>query len=455
VVDALWTHSNFQSTYLEEVTDHTTTIPLSYFNGHYVGSITVNNLASGSHTMVLYALGEKNIMSFYEYEWGAFSDLVSFTMAETDVALPIENTWQVITPMPTARFNLGVAAVDGKIYAVGGETSSGATGANEMYNPETDMWTTKQPMPYPITGFSVTVCQNKIYCIGRNYNQVYDPATDSWTTKASMPTPRSYLCICEVNDKIYAISGWKTNTQYNTFGPCTLNEMYDPETDTWTSMATLPDMVAVQVAVAFNGKIYAFADYICEIYNPTTNSWSISSNSKTKSATSGTGAATSGVTAPANIYLFRGDGTAYFNPQAETYTSGANMPAPHVYSSGVAVVNDVFYVIGGKTSKDVPLNVNYKYIPLGYAGSQTPSPADTPTPVSTPTPDAFNGNLLNFDPTEILESKNPDPALPFSTLALIAAISVVVVATPIVSFSSVSEIQQRYRDNNCNGYGGD
>src|SRR5579859_6950097 len=46
-------------------------------------------------------------------------------------------TWATKAPMPTARFGLGAASVNGVIYAIGGDVSwygCAATGANEAYN---------------------------------------------------------------------------------------------------------------------------------------------------------------------------------------------------------------------------------------------------------------------------------------------------------------------------------
>ena len=38
--------------------------------------------------------------------------------------------------------------------------------ATEAYNPGTDTWTLKAPMPTSRDGFGIAVYQNKIYCIG-------------------------------------------------------------------------------------------------------------------------------------------------------------------------------------------------------------------------------------------------------------------------------------------------
>jgi hypothetical protein len=113
-------------------------------------------------------------------------------LSSTDI---VEDSWVSKTPMQVARDGLGVAVVNGKIYAIGGFTESGVVGTNEEYDPETDTWTFKKPMPTPRQLFAVAVYQNKIYCLGgttddsyySNVIDVYDPATDTWVTKPKMP----------------------------------------------------------------------------------------------------------------------------------------------------------------------------------------------------------------------------------------------------------------------------
>jgi len=54
-----------------------------------------------------------------------------------------ENTWVSKAPMQVARSGVGVAVVNGKIYAIGGSTEKGLVGTNEEYDPATDTWTYK------------------------------------------------------------------------------------------------------------------------------------------------------------------------------------------------------------------------------------------------------------------------------------------------------------------------
>ena len=75
------------------------------------------------------------------------------------------DSWLTKAPMPVARRDLGVAAVDNKIYAIGGLPFSNIT---EQYDPVTDKWTTKSPMPIVRSSFSVAVPKQNLCLRGAN-----------------------------------------------------------------------------------------------------------------------------------------------------------------------------------------------------------------------------------------------------------------------------------------------
>jgi N-acetylneuraminic acid mutarotase len=308
-----------------------------------------------------------------------------------------EDSWTTLEPMPTARSGLGVAVVDGKIYAIGGYNGS-YLATNEMYDPTTNTWTTKQPMPTARSMVGIAVVQNKIYVFGgvtgpSNFTsstytgatEVYDPVTDKWENKTSMPMPRYRLCANVVNDRIYLIGGYdptKFPRQVN------VNQVYDPEYDTWATRTPMPTAAYGYGSTVLDNKIYIIGGTqthpyrppgsvleitLNQIYNPETNTWS--SGTMIPMIAGGLDAvATTGELAPKKIYVYCGytisptNVTSYFtqvyDPENGMWANGTRIPLFR-YGFSVAVVNDELYVIGGKTS-DNYLAVNEKYTPIGY-----------------------------------------------------------------------------------------
>jgi len=326
------------------------------------------------------------------------------------LSLPLVNAaedyWVTKESMHQARSGLGVAALNGKIYAIGGVVSSGfvpsspgsavyagktpveVTGTNEEYDPATDTWTYKAAMPTPRAVFAVAVYQNKIYCIGgktsddyTGVNEVYDPATNTWETKTPLPTARSWLTGNVVNGKIYLVGGYPNRT---------LNEVYDPATDSWTTETPAPNALIFgfdkPASAVFDNRIFVIGgisqdqDYdLNQIYDTETDTWSSGAYPIT-SVDGGAAAATTGVLAPKRIYVLgnsanfrQGEEQNFvrvYDPETDSWSLGADVPTRR-YNVGVVVVNDLVYAIGGHTYHYIPGNytplaVNEQYTPIGY-----------------------------------------------------------------------------------------
>jgi N-acetylneuraminic acid mutarotase len=306
--------------------------------------------------------------------------------------------------MQVARGGLGIAAVNGKIYAIGGSTLEGSypwTGGivdtNEEYDPASNTWVFKKPMPTPRTDFGIAVYNNKIYCIGgeeiykdidraplTNVNEVYDPGTDTWETKEPMPTPRSGLRANIVNGKIYLIGGNDPNVHFEP-GASTHNEVYDPATDSWSTKTAIPCATYNYASAVVDSKVYVMGGYIGgpgeslrfnlnQIYDAENDSWSYGTPLPSDGGISAAGA-TSGVMAPEEIYVFSDTATQVYDAENDRWTSGAPMPTSRGLF-GVAVVNDFIHVIGGGTAEGDPFSgappsftkyaANEKYTPIGY-----------------------------------------------------------------------------------------
>ncbi len=300
-----------------------------------------------------------------------------------------DDSWITMAPMPTARGGLGVAVVNGKIFAIGGI----AGGVNEMYDPATNTWTTKAPMPTARWLFGIAAYQNKIYCIGgmsgsvTGVNEVYDPQTNTWETKAPMPTPRGDLCANVINGKIYLCGGYLGGLSYGN-----ITEVYDPATDSWTTKASMPYPVVMYASAVVDDKIYVIGgqavkrgqngnDLVMdldttEIYDPTADAWSFGNPAPTivLGATAG---ATTGINAPKRIYVIGGTDSGsgaisqnlVYDPAADVWRTGASMSVNRA-DVGIGVVDDLLYVIGGYDNhvspRPTPYSDNQRYTPFGY-----------------------------------------------------------------------------------------
>ena len=95
--------------------------------------------------------------------------------------------------MLSKRCRLGVAALNGKIYACGGYDGSSFLKSVEMYDPVANKWTYVAPMNVPRSRVALVANMGNLYAIGgydgmKNLSTVemYSPDKDEWAYAPSM-----------------------------------------------------------------------------------------------------------------------------------------------------------------------------------------------------------------------------------------------------------------------------
>ncbi|MEO2003475.1 MAG: kelch repeat-containing protein, partial [Candidatus Poribacteria bacterium] len=161
--------------------------------------------------------------------------------------------WEELEPLPTGpRSSLGVATVDGKIYVFGGIADIGDPNTLHEYDPEDDAWRRKADMLATAFAGGVAALGGKIYAVGIKDGvavHAYDPATDTWRRRADLPSPRFGLECVTAGGKLYAIGGGPWGVE------APLDE-YDPEDGTWTSKRSAPHQLWGFGAAVVDGRIF-------------------------------------------------------------------------------------------------------------------------------------------------------------------------------------------------------
>ena len=179
---------------------------------------------------------------------------------------PAADTWKALAPMPGKRGSAIAEQVGGKIYVIGGATTNPGSketavfanrparsvGTNEVYDPATNKWETRQSMPTARNHAFAGAVNGKIYVIGGRIGspfitvstnvdivEEYDPAEDQWgPLKARMPTPRSGGGWATYQGKIYVAGG---ELQMREITPAfRALEAYDAASNTWSILPSMP-----------------------------------------------------------------------------------------------------------------------------------------------------------------------------------------------------------------------
>ena len=129
---------------------------------------------------------------------------------------PKTDTYGRRQPMPLGRDHTGVVTVAGKIHVVGGRVDSFHTNSNlhHAYDPAKDNWAMMTPIPTARSGHGCVWFNERIFCMGgegtnRVYGQVesFDPKTSRWESHAPMLTPRHGMGAVAIGDAIYVAGG--------------------------------------------------------------------------------------------------------------------------------------------------------------------------------------------------------------------------------------------------------
>jgi len=202
---------------------------------------------------------------------------------------PASDRWRDRAPLPHGLSHPGVATLNHKLYAIGGFSGGGVhVGALDLvfeYDPAMNVWRSLVPLSSPRGSVGVAVVDGKIHVIGGRgldkvtvpTHQVYDPSTGKWTEAAPLPTARDHMGVIVVDGKIHVIGGRTAGTSDN----INLHDVYDPVTNSWRSAAPLLTARSSGAAAFYRGQIL-YAGGECndgktfsenEAYDPKTNQW--------------------------------------------------------------------------------------------------------------------------------------------------------------------------------------
>jgi N-acetylneuraminic acid mutarotase len=312
-----------------------------------------------------------------------------------------QGKWIKLAPFPEPAEELLGAAAGGKLYVFCGLAPGWKPiGMVYEYDPATNQWAKKKPMPLLSHHVAFTEYHGKIYAFGGfvlppsgppawvpiDNAWEYDPATDNWKPLAPMPTRRGSPAAAAVGDKIYVIGGAtippgsKEPAVHPTrphVSVATVEE-YDPATNTWRQRASMPTPRNHAIAGAVNGKIYVVGGRVgaafissgssnvdvVEEYDPASDAWG-SARARMPSARS---AMAAGVYS-GRIYVSGGEGQnaqmmytfralEAYDPATNTWSILPSMPVSRHGLAGAVVGSRLHMVSGDVQSAGTGIQVH-------------------------------------------------------------------------------------------------
>jgi N-acetylneuraminic acid mutarotase len=200
--------------------------------------------------------------------------------------------WSTRAPIPEGRSAAAAGVLDGLLYVAGGYAVDTQVGRVDVYDPSTDHWGARAPLPITRhTDSPAVAVGGMLYVVGGSlfvaggqqctYTvTIYDPAEDAWHGGPPMPGARCWAAVAAVDDRIYVAGG--TNTQ----GSMMFGDLYvlDVTAGTWSSGAPLPTPRIGMGVITLDGRIYFIGGVsttvagkfdLVEVYDPAANEWAV------------------------------------------------------------------------------------------------------------------------------------------------------------------------------------
>ena len=273
--------------------------------------------------------------------------------------------WRTLPDLPVPRLEVGVAALRGQIYVVGGTLPASATPTTAVhaFDPASNRWLEKRALAPPgLSHANLAVLGDRLFLLGPDFTgQVYeyDPDGDLWTARAANQleyTERGASAVGVIDGKIYvAVGGFGSR----------VFAVYDPAANSWQA---LPPLAIARDHVA--GAVIGHTLYVIggtdrlnltvtdrvEAYDVAVGTWV----AKTAMPTARSGCA--GVVLGDEIVVLGGEGdpgtgrvyatVEAYDPATDRWRTLPPMKTAR-HGLGAAVVDGTIYAPGGSTSMDV------------------------------------------------------------------------------------------------------
>jgi N-acetylneuraminic acid mutarotase len=183
---------------------------------------------------------------------------------------PRADTWMREPDLPGQARAAAGAALDGKLYVLGGQTSGGTSRRVYAYDVRTRRWSTAAPLPSARYNAAAATLGGTVYVVGgvRSIDPTrsayaYDPRANRWHTIAPLPRARHTLALVPYHHELWAIGG------FDTAGNATRSVyVYSPRTGRWRDGPRLAAPVAMLGAATSADRVFAVSENVFETYTP-------------------------------------------------------------------------------------------------------------------------------------------------------------------------------------------
>lgn len=269
-------------------------------------------------------------------------------------------------PLAGARWgHTATLLSDGRVVIIGGqEKPSKALNTVEIYDPTGNTWSAgASSSKNRGEGHTATVMDDgKILVVGDDdyaSAEIYDPSSDNWSDAGTLNHPRVWASSTLLGDGRVLVAGGEDRSSLGRkmFDSA---EIYDPSTNEWTVTDSMEQVHAGHgVAHMNDGKILVIGNFLNEVFDPSTDTWSPVGKTirerlrgfTTTVWNDGTVFITGGeYQAATNWYGPTSNPIAHvetYDPSKGVWTANTPLTVSKQFHSGIKLDDNTFLIIGG------------------------------------------------------------------------------------------------------------
>jgi hypothetical protein len=191
------------------------------------------------------------------------------------------NQWFSLAPVPTTERFSTSTHLNGAIFILGGNGSGPINSEITQYLISSNLWTVVSHLNHPRYNGTCCVLNGAIYYVGGEYDSTgtpalkiekFDPLNNTCVELAAMSKMRDYPLLFPTQGKIFAFGG-STVTNGIVTGEWIDGEIYDPSSNTWTTIPFVGKNGVLDFSAFLNGKMFLFGNRELQIFDPVSATW--------------------------------------------------------------------------------------------------------------------------------------------------------------------------------------
>jgi N-acetylneuraminic acid mutarotase len=143
------------------------------------------------------------------------------TVSDASVYDTVADSWQMLPALPESREHCAAGGINGVVYIAAGRAGAinGFRAATLAFDPATNMYSQKAPIPTPRGGVAGSVLAGRLFIFGGEGNpasgsngvfgevEAYDPVSDTWQEFTPLDIARHGYGAATLDDRIYLPGG--------------------------------------------------------------------------------------------------------------------------------------------------------------------------------------------------------------------------------------------------------